>query len=322
MRQIWRRYYARWLAWRMPAARQQRLHQRLIFILPTGYGMLFLAVALAVFIAGINYQNNLLLGLAFFLLSQFLVVIFATYRNLTGLLIEAEGMQANFVGQAGAIKLRVQARAHSGQVAIWLAWRGEAKQHTVSLAANESQPVLLPVALLQRGWNSPQRLWVESRYPMGLLRAWSHLDMAQACLAWPHPIASSVPPFLGQTQGQRADEQAQRGDEDFLGLREYTASDSPSQIDWKSYARGRGLHVQEFTNPIAGTQWLDWQQLNSADAELKLSQLCYWVLECERLRQPYGLRLPNFTLPPSHGAEHHRQALEALALFSVGGEHG
>src|SRR5699024_12707024 len=66
MRQIWRRYYARWLAWRMPAARQQRLHQRLIFILPTGYGMLFLAVALAVFIAGINYQNNLLLGLAFF----------------------------------------------------------------------------------------------------------------------------------------------------------------------------------------------------------------------------------------------------------------
>src|SRR5699024_11784673 len=48
------------------------------------------------------------------------------------------------------LKLRVQARAHSGQVAIWLAWRGEAKQHTVSLAANESQPVLLPVALLQR----------------------------------------------------------------------------------------------------------------------------------------------------------------------------
>lgn len=317
MRAALQRYYARWLAWRMPAAQQQRLHQRLIFIVPTGYGVLFLAVACAIFIAGINYQNNLLLGLAFFLASQFVVVIFATYRNLTGLTIEAERMQANFVGRHGRLGFRVQARSASGQAAIWLGWRGSEHREMVSLSANEAQSVLLPIQLSQRGWNKPERLWVESRYPMGLLRAWSHLDMNHACLAWPAPILGDEPPFAGRKNEQGIAQAWQLGDDDFYGLREYTPSDSPRQIDWKSYARGRGLYVKEFAVPVAASEWLDWQALPASNVEHALSVLCYWVLEREQQRLPYGLRLPQFELPVGLGPEQKAQALEALALFQL-----
>lgn len=317
------RYYAKWLSQRMPASRQQRLRQRLIFIVPTGYGFLFLAVAMGVFIGGINYQNNLLLGLSFFLASQFVLVILATYRNLAGLSIEAQHMRANFPGEQGYLSFTVTARRSGAQIAIELRWRGkDSATQMVSLAAEQSEQVTLAVPLVHRGWNAPGRLQVVTRYPMGLLRAWSQLDMAHECLAWPTPVSTPHAPFTGHVSTGDAIDQRQQGEDDFYGLRTYTESDSPSQIDWKSYAQGRGLYVQEFIAPQASSEWLDWYSFHGGDVEQRLSWLCYWVLKREQERQPYGLRLPNFELPISLGVEQRARALEALALYAGGESHG
>src|SRR5690554_2129759 len=124
--------YQQWLSRRMPPARHQRLRQRLIFIVPSGYGFLFLAVAFGIFIGGINYQNNLLLGLSFFLASQFVLVILSTYRNLAGLTIEAKSMRPNFVGEQGYLSFTVTARASGPQVAIGFRWH---KPHEIGRAS-------------------------------------------------------------------------------------------------------------------------------------------------------------------------------------------
>jgi len=315
--------YQQWLSRRMPPARHQRLRQRLIFIVPSGYGFLFLAVAFGIFIGGINYQNNLLLGLSFFLASQFVLVILSTYRNLAGLTIEAKSMRPNFVGEQGYLSFTVTARASGPQVAIGFRWH---KPHGVdqimSLSAQQSQVLTLAVPLTQRGWNHPGRLVVWSRYPLGLLRAWSHLDMAHLGLAWPHPLSTPHAPFSGEAKRGGANTQWWLGEDEFHGLREYTESDSPSQVDWKTYAQGRGLYVKEFITPQASSEWLDWHSFHGGDVEQRLSWLCYWVLKREQERQPYGLRLPQFELPIGIGAEHKHKALEALALYSSGESHG
>ncbi|HLR17552.1 MAG TPA: DUF58 domain-containing protein [Alcanivoracaceae bacterium] len=321
MKALVQQTYAKWVAWRLPTARLQHLQQRLIFIVPSAYGFLFLAVAAAIFLAGINYQNNLLLGLSFYLASQFLVVMFATYRNLTGLTVEAERMLPNFMSQHGQLRFRLQARPKSRQVALWVSWRRGSQREAVSLRPNEEKYVALPLFLSQRGWNKPPRLCIETRYPLGLFRAWSHLDMAHSCLAWPTPIDTTEAPFKGATGNTEQTQQWQLGDEDFQGLREYVDSDSPTLVDWKSYARGRGLYVKEFSSPVASTEWLDWYSFTTGNTELKLSKLCYWVLLREKQQQPYGLRLPGFSLPPGLGEEHKQQALNALALFERGGQH-
>lgn len=308
--------YRQWLSWRMPAARKQTLKQRLIFIVPTGYGFLFIAVAFGIFIGGINYQNNLLLGLSFFLASQFVLVILATYRNLAGLVVEAQGMEPNFVGEQGRLVYALTARDSAAQVAIGLRWRGStAAPVFVSLMPKESAKVALPIALRERGWNAPGRLVIFTRYPMGLLRAWSQLDMAQSCLAWPKPVETPHMPFSGEAKADGAEQQWWQGEDEFYGLREYTDSDSPSQVDWKTYAQGRGLYVKEFVSPEASSEWLDWDSFQSGHNEQRLRWLCYWVLKRERERQPYGLRLPNGEIPIGLGAEQKQQALEALALF-------
>lgn len=41
----------------------------------------------------------------------------------------------------------------------------------------------------RRGWLRPGRLRVESRFPLGLLVAWSWVDLRQQALVYPRPLA-------------------------------------------------------------------------------------------------------------------------------------
>ena len=59
-------------------------------------------------------------------------------------------------------------------------------------------------------------------------------------------------------------------------------------------------------------------ELRFADVEEKLSQLTLWVIEAERARQPYGLRLPGVEISPAVGQMHFHYCLRALSLFRTG----
>ena len=83
-----RNFYERWLARRLPSARQIVLDQRRIFIFPTGYGFFYLLVAALLFIGGINYENNLILALSFLMASLFLVAILIVYHFYCGHLVK------------------------------------------------------------------------------------------------------------------------------------------------------------------------------------------------------------------------------------------
>jgi uncharacterized protein (DUF58 family) len=60
--------------------------------------------------------------------------------------------------------------------------------------------------------------------------------------------------------------------------------------------------------------WLDFVQAGALGTEARLSRLCAWVLQADKLALNYGLRLPGLQISPSSGEVHKRQCLEALAL--------
>jgi uncharacterized protein (DUF58 family) len=60
--------------------------------------------------------------------------------------------------------------------------------------------------------------------------------------------------------------------------------------------------------------WLDWDKVEEPDVELRLSLLTYQVLEADRLRLEYGLRLPSTVVEPGNGDLHRQECLKALAL--------
>jgi uncharacterized protein (DUF58 family) len=49
--------------------------------------------------------------------------------------------------------------------------------------------------------------------------------------------------------------------------------------------------------------------------EDRLSQLALWVIEAERSRLLYGLRLPGIEIAPAVGESHFHQCMRALSRF-------
>jgi uncharacterized protein (DUF58 family) len=73
--------------------------------------------------------------------------------------------------------------------------------------------------------------------------------------------------------------------------------------------------IKEFAAETKGAVRLDFFQLRFTDVEEKLSQLTLWVIEAERARRSYGLRLPGVEISPAIGQMHFHRCLRALSLF-------
>ena len=287
------------------------LRQKRVYILPTRPGLAF-AMALMVMLIGSN-NYNLSLGyiLTFLLASMALVAILHTFRNLVHLHITPGRVEPVFAGEIAWFELFVENRSGYDRCSISLWHQGNATQCDV--ACGRGTTVSIPVAAQQRGWLAPGRVTVDTRFPVGLLRAWSYIQPDMRCLVYPKPDDGLLPLPSGGAGEKRV---AGGGSDDFAGLRPYQASDSPRHIHWKAAARGQGLQTKVFSGRAAAELWLDWNQLPAnLDPESKLSRLTRWVLSADQDGLRYGLRLPGLELAPDAGESHRLACLRELALY-------
>lgn len=302
----------RWLARRIPPAASVRLNQRRIFILPTRVGAAYGVALLPMLLVGINYQNSLAYGLTFLLASVFIVAILHTYRNLAGLLLKAGGGAAVFVGEQARFRVCLESQGREHQ-AVALGWP-PAELQARDVPAQGQAEVELTQPARRRGWLRPGRLRVESRFPLGLVVAWSWVDLDQALLIYPRPLEGELPLAAG-VEGEEEGLRAQgHGADDFQGLRGYQPGDSRRRLDWKAYSRGQGLQVKDFAALSGRDLWLDFDSLGG-DVEMRLSLLCHWVLQLSERQQAFGLQLPGQMIAADHGDAHRDACLRALALF-------
>ena len=147
------------------------------------------------------------------------------------------------------------------------------------------------------------------------MRASRRFDSNQTYLVYPRPAGNSQ---LPANYSRFADNWVQQGTshgDDFVGIRAYIHGESQRHIDWKAVARGQPLMTKQFAAETKGALYLDFFELRFGDVEEKLSQLTLWVIEAERARQPYGLRLPGIEISPALGQMHFHYCLRALSLF-------
>jgi uncharacterized protein (DUF58 family) len=321
---FWQRRQARWLAMRVPAVASLQLGRRSIFILPTLHGALIGISALAISLIALAERNVVGVLLATLILSLFLLCLILAYRNLSGLHLKSvsnrpsnllyscfAGEQALFVVQIDAASPR---RRHH-QLSLGF----EALQpRAIAVIAGAGNVIELQYPAVKRGLMSAPRLSAGSDYPLGLWRAWSRPDLSMQCLVYPQPLACKLPAGLYRRQGQQsaiANSAAQRGNDDFEGLREYRQGDAMRQIHWQSLARGHGLQSKVFVRENEAAIVLDWEMFRGRSHEEILSCLCYQVLYWSRQQAPVGLRLPGQLITPDTGDRHKHRLLSALALF-------
>ena len=309
-------HWKRWLDRRIPAASSVSLNQRKIFIRPTRIGAAYIMVLVLMLLAAINYQSSLAYGLTFLLAALFFVAILHTYRNLAGLILKAGGAGAVFLGEHGCFGVRLESgrRAHQ---AIGLGWAKQSLQ-LVDVPAQGVSECELSLPTQCRGWLRPERLRVESRFPLGILVAWSWLDLDQALLVYPRPLPGELPrsPGAGDDQEEQGHQAQGYGCDDFQGLKDYQPGDSKQRLHWKAYSRGQGLLVKDFSTLSGRDPHLDFDSLDG-DVETRLSLLCHWVLQLSMRQQPFALHLPGLALAVDSGEPHREACLRALALFGA-----
>ncbi len=310
-----RQQFEQWLDRRIRPRHQVVLDQRRIFIMPNRFGGWFGMLLLILLLSSINYQNNLSFGLTFMLASLFVVTVLHTFRNMSGLHITAGDSQPAFVGEDAAFTVIFTRQGARQYEAIYAQWP-EGPRQSVDLVEESEARVHLYTPAKQRGILCPGRMLVETFYPAGMIRAWSWVDLGMEAIVYPKPIETGPVPAAAGSE-EEGDHTAGTGSDDYAGIREYRTGDSLKHVVWRTWARGQGLHTKEFEARLDRRTWLDWDYFPGMDRENRLSRLCYWVLQYDRKRAEYGLRLPGQEIGPGIGPEHRDRCLRALALFEV-----
>ena len=290
------------------------LGQRRIFVLPTPAGIAFGVTLLTLLIASINYTLSLGYAFTFLLGGAAVSSIVHSFRNLLGLSIRPGATETAFAGGQACFTLAVENPTERPRPAL-IAHTTEGLDSPFSVAALGIAHPKLRRPALRRGRLPLGRVTLETRYPLGLIRAWSVFSPSLEALIYPTP-ETDPPPLPVAPTFSPGHAHGQYGRDDFHGLRPHLATDSPRHIAWKVYAREGPLMVKEFAGGDDGEIILDWAALPPAlDTESRLSRLTAWVCEASRLGLGYSLRLPGRLIPANSGEAHAAQCLRALALF-------
>ncbi len=306
--------FGQWLDRRIPPNSEITLSQRNIFIFPTRTGFVFGGLLILLILGAINYQASLVYGVAFLLGSLFLVTILHTFRNLSDLRLELVGSRPGFVGEDVEFTIRVLRPPGRSREGIQLGWP-DAIQQWAELVDQAADTVRLYVRAQQRGYLNPGRLLVETYFPLGLLRAWTWVDLNARALVYPKPVFQDFPQSV---QGRRDEGELidPFGSDDFNDIKIYRPGDPVKHIIWRSYARSDELMIKQYSSFVEPRLWLDLDVV-SGDLEEKISRLTGLALKASRLEREFGLRLGGVNIIPGLGEVHLEQILRELALHGL-----
>jgi uncharacterized protein (DUF58 family) len=317
------RVQARFRAWwqaRLPRTDTLLLTQRNVYILPTRAGFLFAGTLLLLLVGSINYQLNLGYLLTFVLAGSGVVSMHLTHSTLRGLTLHLHPVDAVHAGDAALLEVVLT----SASAARWgIGLRIEAASASTltwtDVPAGGQAIVRVSFIPTQRGRHDVPTLVAETRFPLGLFRAWAVWRPASQLLVYPRLERPAAPlPAASAMTGGPAQARRSEG-ADFEGIRGYRRGDPLKLVVWKRAARaletGGELVSRDSSSSAHWQLWLAWQQCAGLPEEAKLSRLAAWVIAAQRAGADYGLRLPGVELPLGQGEAQRRASLEALALW-------
>ncbi len=290
------------------------LHPKVIYIVPTRWGILFGVMAFLMLLGSINYTLSLGFYLTFLLASLGIVAMFHTWLNFAHLEVEHLGAQPVFAGESAQVQLKICDKKNRARYSIAIHFEDNSFVFA-DIAANESLTISVPLSTTQRGWLALPKLVLHTEYPLGLFHAWSVIRGTQQTLVYAKPSEKNSLSSNNISAGNDKPHPNQVGDDDFNGHKNYQIGDAPSRLDWKASSRGVGLLTKQYSGNVQETLWLDWANTSGLDFETRISLLTKAVVDANAANITFGLKLPDTTIQPSRGITHYHACCQALALL-------
>ena len=289
------------------------LSRKNLYMLPTRHGMIFSLVLLAMLLVAVNYNNSLAYIMSFTLFSTVLVSMLYTHRNLEGICLSYGDCRPVFAGNNLSYTIILRNRSERDRYDIGIDIRGDQSRRR-DFSANETLHIECNTKVKTRGWYKLPPLQVNTRFPLGLLFSWSRqAKLGRKTLVYPRPAGwQEFPARYAESSNKPI--QSRNSNDDYSGLRQYQKGDSPQHIDWKTFARGKGLHSKEFLGgdmPLMMFSWNDTQ----GDKEQRISLLTRWIIEAGVQGIRFGIDLPGYYIAPSNDEQQIAKCLKILALY-------
>lgn len=292
------------------------LAARRVYILPTPAGWTFALLLATMFIAGMNYGNGLALLFTFWLAGFALVAMVQTQRGLSGLRLAAAEVHPVHAGEHLTLRITLNGRISPRDLRLGAEEVDRAPPAsppdfaTASDASTDSVSLRLPATRRGR-WHAPA-LHLSTVAPFGLFRTWTWLSIDLGTVIYPTPAGSR--PLPESPEQEVGSVQLHQGLDELAWLRDFREGDSPRQVAWKAYARGRPLLVREYHGAGAQRRDFDYEALTGLDREARLSQLTRWVLDTAARGEGWVLSLPGTAPLAGEGQDHLHRCLTRLAL--------
>lgn len=307
-----------WLVRRMPAQLKRTLDNRSIFIFPSQLGFAYLFVMILVFLLGTNYQNNVIILLAYLLASLFITSMMASYYNFSGLSVSAKAQVKGHANQFLSIPLVVESKKPK----FGLTFHYRNQPVTELPEVTQSSQINVQCYADERGIYPLGRIKISSEYVLGLFNTWTWCDFGVEAVVYPEAKPLMQRSFNTAATGVEDNQSSNNfieGIDDFNELNAYKQGESLSRIAWKQLARGQGKYTKSYHQAQSSDVWLSLDNMPTNDLELKLSYLCYLVFEYSQKTVPYGLELKGKKIEPNQGSQHLNECLAALATFNKAG---
>ncbi|TMP62530.1 hypothetical protein CWB77_06835 [Pseudoalteromonas sp. S1610] len=261
---------------------------------------------------GINYQNNLILFMAYLM---FVIIIFALllgYSNAKGLTVSFKNTIESYAPQQPQLVWQIESNDTCQSITLSYPNNLEQDCYIESVKADTIQ-CQLPLPYLKRGRYLLKPIKIASNYPFGLVSVWSYIQPDHTVYVYPSIIKTPNQKQLSQMTAND-DEGAEKhlGDDEFESLITHLPEMGLQRVSWKHYAKTQQLLVKQFSDFKSADTQFDFN-LMTGDTEQRLGQLCYLVCQAFESDINYSMKLPNKSIENGSGKLHLQRCLQALS---------
>jgi len=283
------------------------------YILPTKFGLALGFVAFLVFIIAITFGHPFSYFITFFIVAIIIVCAFYTNNSISRLKSFSFKDEYVELGVDSSILFEISSKevGEYKNIETKVGKRGATK---VSSVGEKNLKLRAMVNPSRCGVFSLWRVRISSTYPLGLFYAWKYIMPNKEAIVYPKRVrdkSSSYESEYVASEEESLDLNPESNDE-FLDHRRFRDNDYWKHIDWKAYARGRGLLTKNFSGTSSKVKTI---KMSSSDNLEKLGIVVNDVLDAFESNRDSILICDNEVVSRGRNLGHLNKCLRVLSQF-------
>lgn len=225
-----------------------KLKSHRTYILPTAPCLLIGFVLFIEFIVSLTFGHPFAYTLTF--LSFGVIIVSAFHTNYSLDKIKYLSVKNNLLeqGQLGSITIYIDIPKNFEKRGLICNFEGQ-EHLSNQVVGGEANSLKVSLLEKKRGVSPFPRLKIQTTYPFGIFKAWRYLDIGCSLNTYPQKFDGKVSDNHASSSESLEGESSIDNDnrDEFFEHKKFLETDSWKQIDWKAFARGRGLLTKKFT---------------------------------------------------------------------------